>query len=99
MIIFEFFNTKDTNETHEFVRERVLVPSNKMNIVMQGMGYLTTSIEWNNTAASSNGTFSSFSVGIFGDSFKAFNISFKVLTFACMSSFCFEIVLCSCYNI
>ncbi|KAF8101798.1 hypothetical protein N665_0201s0114 [Sinapis alba] len=57
--------------------ERVLVPSNKMNIVMQGMGYLSTSIEWNNTAASSNGTFDSFSVGIFGDSFKAFNISFK----------------------
>ena len=32
MIIFEFFNIKDANETHEFVRERVLVPSNKMNL-------------------------------------------------------------------
>ncbi|CAA7042098.1 unnamed protein product [Microthlaspi erraticum] len=58
-------------------RERVLVHENKTNVVMQGMGYKNTLIEWNNTAASSNGTFSSFSVSILGENFRAYNISFK----------------------
>ncbi|VVB02361.1 unnamed protein product [Arabis nemorensis] len=58
--------------------ERVIVHKNKTNILMQGMGYLSTSIEWNNTAASCNGsTFASFSVAILGDKFTAKNISFK----------------------
>ncbi|XP_010422119.1 PREDICTED: putative pectinesterase 14 [Camelina sativa] len=58
-------------------RERVFVPKNKNNLVMQGMGFLRTSIEWNNTASSSHGTFESFSVALYGDQFTAKNISFK----------------------
>ncbi|VVB02364.1 unnamed protein product [Arabis nemorensis] len=58
-------------------KERVIVHENKTNILMQGMGYLNTSVEWNNTAATSNGTFESFSVAILGEKFTAKNISFK----------------------
>ncbi|CAA0375081.1 unnamed protein product [Arabidopsis thaliana] len=58
-------------------RERFIVHENKNNLVVQGMGYSRTSIEWNNTTASSNGTFSSFSVAVFGEKFTAYNISFK----------------------
>ncbi|XP_019100769.1 PREDICTED: putative pectinesterase 14 [Camelina sativa] len=58
-------------------RERVFVPKNKNNLVMQGMGFLRTSIEWNNTASSSHGTSESFSVALYGDQFTAKNISFK----------------------
>ncbi|CAL9235784.1 unnamed protein product, partial [Arabidopsis halleri] len=61
-----------------FCRERVIFPKNKINLVVQGMGYTKTSIEWNNTASSSNGTYDSFSVAVFGDKFTAYNISFKV---------------------
>jgi len=63
-----------------FVRERFIVHENKNNLVVQGMGYSRTSIEWNNTTASSNGTFSSFSVAVFGEKFTAYNISFKVIS-------------------
>ncbi|EOA12064.1 hypothetical protein CARUB_v10007965mg [Capsella rubella] len=62
---------------HGIYRERVIVPKNKKNLVMQGMGLSRTSIEWNNTASSSNGTYESFSVALYGDLFTAKNISFK----------------------
>ncbi|CAL9235782.1 unnamed protein product [Arabidopsis halleri] len=60
---------------------RVIFPKNKINLVVQGMGYTKTSIEWDNTASSSNGTFYSFSVAVFGEKFTAYNISFKVKKF------------------
>lgn len=56
----------------------VIVHENKTNIVMCEMGYLNTSIEENNTAASSNNTFTSFFIAMVGENFRAFNISFKV---------------------
>ena len=62
-----------------------MIEANKTNLIIQGQGYLNTSIEWNDTANSTGGTTYSSSVTIFPSNFIAFNISFKVKT----SSFCF----------
>ncbi|XP_062104819.1 probable pectinesterase 8 [Humulus lupulus] len=56
--------------------EKVMIPKTKPNITLQGQGYLTTAIAWNNTANSSGGTFYSGSVQVFSDNFIAKNISF-----------------------
>ncbi|KFK36658.1 hypothetical protein AALP_AA4G153100 [Arabis alpina] len=57
--------------------EKVTVRKTKINIVLQGRGYLNTYIEWNDTAKSTGHTDSSYSFGVFADSFRAHNISFK----------------------
>ncbi|XP_023528179.1 probable pectinesterase 15 [Cucurbita pepo subsp. pepo] len=58
-------------------REKVMIEANKTNLIIQGQGYLNTSIEWNDTANSTGGTAYSSSVTIFPSNFIAFNISFK----------------------
>ncbi|XP_022982962.1 probable pectinesterase 15 [Cucurbita maxima] len=58
-------------------REKVVVEANKTNLIIQGQGYLNTTIEWNDTANSTGGTPYSSSVTIFPSNFIAFNISFK----------------------
>ncbi|KAG7017394.1 putative pectinesterase 15, partial [Cucurbita argyrosperma subsp. argyrosperma] len=58
-------------------REKVVIEANKTNLIIQGQGYLNTSIEWNDTANSTGGTTYSSSVTIFPSNFIAFNISFK----------------------
>lgn len=67
-------------------REKVTVPNEKTNIVLQGKGYETTSIQWNDTADSSGGTFNSFSFAVYADNFVAHNVSFVVrtLSFQCI---------------
>ncbi|XP_073275470.1 putative pectinesterase 14 isoform X1 [Primulina huaijiensis] len=57
-------------------REKVTVSSNKTNIIVQGQGYLNTSIAWNDTANSTGGTAYSPTVAIFAPNFTACNISF-----------------------
>ncbi|KAM6548647.1 hypothetical protein CsatB_020323 [Cannabis sativa] len=56
--------------------EKVVIPKTKPSITLQGQGYLTTAIAWNNTANSSGGTFYSGSLQVFSDNFIAKNISF-----------------------
>ncbi|KAK6919804.1 Pectinesterase, catalytic [Dillenia turbinata] len=56
--------------------EKVIIPKTKPNITFQGQGYTTTAIVWNDTANSTNGTFYSGSVQVFGTNFIAMNISF-----------------------
>ncbi|GLT28158.1 hypothetical protein SLA2020_031090 [Shorea laevis] len=56
--------------------EKVTVPRNKPNVTFQGQGYTSTTIAWNDTAASANGTFYSGSVQVFASNFIAKNISF-----------------------
>ncbi|KAL1190725.1 putative pectinesterase 14 [Cardamine amara subsp. amara] len=56
----------------------IIVDYGIYNFVMQGMGYSITSIEWNSTYTSSNGTSESLSVAVLADNFTAYNISFKV---------------------
>ncbi|XP_010534682.1 PREDICTED: probable pectinesterase 15 [Tarenaya hassleriana] len=63
--------------TSGIYREKVTVGEDKPNIVIQGNGYQSTSIEWNDTAASTNGTFNTFSFVVYADNFTAYNISFK----------------------
>ncbi|KAF2289837.1 hypothetical protein GH714_038864 [Hevea brasiliensis] len=58
-------------------REKVTVHTNKTNIIFQGQSYLSTAIEWNDTANSTGGTVYSASVAIFALNFTAYNISFK----------------------
>ncbi|KAF4399851.1 hypothetical protein G4B88_021065 [Cannabis sativa] len=55
---------------------KVVIPKTKPSITLQGQGYLTTAIAWNNTANSSGGTFYSGSLQVFSDNFIAKNISF-----------------------
>ncbi|KAK2418296.1 putative pectinesterase [Trifolium repens] len=57
-------------------REKVNVRATKINLVMQGQGYLNTFIEWNDNG-NLTGTFNSYSFGIFASNFTAYNISFK----------------------
>ncbi|XP_017246404.1 probable pectinesterase 15 isoform X2 [Daucus carota subsp. sativus] len=57
--------------------EKVLVNSSKINLMIQGQGYLNTAIIWNDTANSTGGTASSSSVSVYADNFIAYNISFK----------------------
>ncbi|CAF2312936.1 unnamed protein product [Brassica napus] len=56
--------------------EKVAIPKTKPNITLQGQGFETTSIAWNDTAYSANGTFYCASVQVFGSQFLAKNISF-----------------------
>ncbi|GLJ06791.1 hypothetical protein SUGI_0048290 [Cryptomeria japonica] len=58
-------------------KEKVSVAESKARITFQGQGYLNTSIQWNDTANSSHGTFFSASVTVFAQKFIARNISFK----------------------
>ncbi|MCI08994.1 putative pectinesterase 15-like, partial [Trifolium medium] len=57
-------------------REKVKVNATKINLVMQGQGYLNTFIEWNDNG-NLTGTFNSYSFGVFASNFTAYNISFK----------------------
>ncbi|KAF9594156.1 hypothetical protein IFM89_028813 [Coptis chinensis] len=57
--------------------EKILVHANKLNLIFQGQGYLSTSIAWNDTANSTGGTAYSSSVSIYAPNFIAYNISFK----------------------
>ncbi|XP_074373135.1 putative pectinesterase 15 [Apium graveolens] len=57
--------------------EKVMVNSSKLNLMIQGQGYLNTAIAWNDTANSTGSTANSSSVSIFADNFIAYNISFK----------------------
>ncbi|KAG5556789.1 hypothetical protein RHGRI_007147 [Rhododendron griersonianum] len=59
-------------------REKVTVHANKTNLIFQGLGYLNTSIAWNDTANSTGGTIYSSTVSIFADNFIAYDISFQV---------------------
>ncbi|XP_010267309.1 PREDICTED: putative pectinesterase 14 isoform X2 [Nelumbo nucifera] len=58
-------------------REKVVVGTNKTNLIFQGQGYLNTSIAWNDTANSTGGTVYSSSVAIFASNFIAYDISFQ----------------------
>lgn len=58
--------------------EKIVIPKTKPNITFQGQGLTSTAIVWNDTANSSNGTFYSGSVQVFGANFIAKNISFMV---------------------
>ncbi|OVA19479.1 Pectinesterase [Macleaya cordata] len=58
-------------------REKVVVPTNKTNLIVQGKGYRSTSITWNDTANSTGGTVYSFTVAVFASNFTAYNISFQ----------------------
>ncbi|KAL4605660.1 hypothetical protein ACB092_09G046700 [Castanea dentata] len=58
-------------------REKVVVNTNKTNLIFQGQGYLNTAIAWNDTANSTGGTSYSSSVAIFAANFTAYNISFE----------------------
>ncbi|KAF8397766.1 hypothetical protein HHK36_016688 [Tetracentron sinense] len=58
-------------------REKVVLGANKMNLILQGQGYLNTTITWNDTANSTGGTVYSSSVANFFSNFTAYNISFQ----------------------
>ncbi|GMY25001.1 probable pectinesterase 15 [Fagus crenata] len=58
-------------------KEKVVVHTNKTNLIVQGQGYLNTAILWNDTANSTGETVYSSSFAIFADNFTAYNISFK----------------------
>ncbi|KAK4392136.1 putative pectinesterase 15 [Sesamum angolense] len=57
-------------------REKVVVSSNKTNLIVQGQGYLNTAIAWNDTANSTGGTSYSSTFATFAPRFVAYNISF-----------------------
>ncbi|KAL3536205.1 hypothetical protein ACH5RR_004666 [Cinchona calisaya] len=58
-------------------REKVMVSANKPNLIIQGQGYLNTTIAWNDTANSTGGTAFSSTVTISATNFIAYNISFQ----------------------
>ncbi|MCD7448364.1 putative pectinesterase 15 [Datura stramonium] len=58
-------------------KEKVVINSNKTNIIIQGQGYQNTAIAWNDTANSTGGTANSFTVAIYASHFIAYNISFQ----------------------
>lgn len=60
-------------------REKVVVGTNKTNLILEGMGHLNTIIAWNDSANSTGGTVYSSSVAIFASKFIAYNLSFQVL--------------------
>ncbi|KAK9733393.1 hypothetical protein RND81_04G065200 [Saponaria officinalis] len=60
-------------------REKVTIDANKTNVILQGQGYQTTTIAWNDTSNSTGGTAYSASVTIFSPGFIAYNISFQVI--------------------
>lgn len=55
----------------------MVISSSKVNVTLQGQGYLNTSVEWNDTANSSGGTAYSATVAVFSANFAAYNISFR----------------------
>ncbi|KAG8374193.1 hypothetical protein BUALT_Bualt11G0105600 [Buddleja alternifolia] len=57
-------------------REKVVISSNKTNLIVEGQGYHNTAIAWNDTANSTGGTAYSSTVSIFSPNFIAYNISF-----------------------
>ncbi|KAL0426459.1 UNVERIFIED_CONTAM: putative pectinesterase 15 [Sesamum latifolium] len=57
-------------------REKVVVSSNKTNLIVQGQSYLNTAIAWNDTANSTGGTSYSSTFATSAPSFIAYNISF-----------------------
>ncbi|XP_048319717.1 uncharacterized protein LOC107429770 isoform X6 [Ziziphus jujuba] len=62
-----------------FGKEKVIVPENKTNLILEGKGYLNTFLSWNETAGSRRGTFYRFSVNIPASNFIAYNLSFQPL--------------------
>ncbi|XP_076940350.1 putative pectinesterase 14 [Bidens hawaiensis] len=58
-------------------REKVNVKKTKSNLIIQGQGFINTFIIWNDTAAKTNGTVYSYSVGVYSPKFIAYGISFK----------------------
>ncbi|GAB2272260.1 Probable pectinesterase 15 [Dionaea muscipula] len=58
-------------------REKVVVNANKSNLIVQGHGYQSTTISWNDTANSTGATSTSPTFSIFGPNFIAYNISFQ----------------------
>ncbi|XP_009631932.1 putative pectinesterase 14 isoform X1 [Nicotiana tomentosiformis] len=58
-------------------KEKVVINTNKTNLIIQGQGYLNTAIAWNDTANSTGGTANSFTVAIYAPNFIAYNISFQ----------------------
>ncbi|KAK4345753.1 hypothetical protein RND71_035929 [Anisodus tanguticus] len=58
-------------------KEKVVINSNKTNLIIQGQGYLNTAIAWDDTANSTGGTANSFTVAIYVSNFIAYNISFQ----------------------
>ncbi|KAK1426051.1 hypothetical protein QVD17_14719 [Tagetes erecta] len=57
--------------------EKVVVKNTKSHLIIEGQGYDNTFIAWDDTASRSNGTFHSYSVGVFASNFIAYDISFK----------------------
>ena len=55
-----------------------MVSANKTNLMIQGQGYLNTTIAWNDTANSTGGTAFSSTIAISSTNFVAYNISFQV---------------------
>ncbi|KAI3826163.1 hypothetical protein L1987_00208 [Smallanthus sonchifolius] len=66
-------------------REKVNVIKTKSNLIIQGQGFVNTFIMWDDTAAKSNGTVYSYSVGVFAPKFIAQDISFKIDLCLCCS--------------
>ncbi|CDP15307.1 unnamed protein product [Coffea canephora] len=60
-----------------YSREKVMVSANKTNLMIQGQGYLNTTIAWNDTANSTGGTAFSSTIAISSTNFVAYNISFR----------------------
>ncbi|CAH2056804.1 unnamed protein product [Thlaspi arvense] len=58
-------------------REKVIVPANKTNLILEGQGYLNTTIAWNDTANTTGGTIYSSTVAIYAPNFIALHISFE----------------------
>ncbi|KAL3646817.1 putative pectinesterase 15 [Castilleja foliolosa] len=57
-------------------REKVVVNTNKTKLLVEGKGYLNTTIEWNDTANSTGGTSYSYSFATLAPNFIAYNITF-----------------------
>ncbi|KAL2933407.1 putative pectinesterase 15 [Bienertia sinuspersici] len=55
-----------------------MVNANKTNLIIQGQGYESTIISWNDTSSSTGGTAYSASVTVFAPGFVAYNITFEV---------------------
>lgn len=69
-----------------------MVQATKTNLIIQGQGYLSTAIEWNDTASFSGGTFYSSTFTIFASKFTAYNINFKVNIIVLSYSFFFSFI-------
>lgn len=72
-------NKVNNNPVYSYdCREKVVVSSDKTNIIIQGKGYLNTAIAWNDTANSTGGTGYSSTFAVSASNFVAYNISFVV---------------------